>query len=330
MVPMSPFQGNSTNGSVPHETPAGLRGRHIDPSVIITTAQLFHDTLELAASLPPDIDAVVAIARSGLIPGGLIASCLHLPLWCVSKVYGVVDPGHGGRMGLDFKPYQTEPRHILLIDDTAALGRDMSACTEMVKKHWPGAQITRAVIYCHPQAIRAVDVFHSLYPGQHFLEWNWPNAGHGEAMGFDFDGILCEECTPPNDDDNGQYRIHLQTAKPLYLPRRRQVPLIVSARHERYRELCTAWLARHQITVGLLMLRDFGYEPGRGHDEQVGEWKAAHYGLSACALFAESSPGQAHIIVQRTGKRVLCPALGRVLVPPPEPAATPPRRSCCG
>lgn len=289
--------------------------RQIDPWTIITAEQLVRDTLELTAELPSSIDAVAAAARSGLIPGSLLSAHLHVPLYAVSRVHGVVDPGHGYRMGHDFQPYPTEPSHLLVIDDTAATGHEMPACTARVRERFPAAKITRAVIYCHPQAAAQVDLFHSLYTGQHYLEWNWPNAGHSDTCVYDWDGILCSECPADDDDDGPRYKRHLSTAKPLHLPRRRPIPMIVSARHDRYRDLCLEWLARHRVQIGGLVLRDWDYDRARSLNDQVGEWKAAVFSMTSYSMFAESSPAQAQVINRLTGRRVLCPALGRVLPP---------------
>ena len=62
-------------------------------------------------------------------------------------------------------------------------------------------------------------------------------------------------------------------------------------------------------------MRDWEIDPARDFNGKVAEWKAGRYAASPLQLFAESDPAQARIIAERTGKAVLCPAMGRVLAP---------------
>lgn len=272
----------------------------------VTTAQLVADTLALLPQLPADLDAVVGIARSGLLPASLVATARHVPLWTCSRGQGLTDPGHGGRMD---GATGGDPRHVVVVDDTAALGREMPAAAALVRERWPAARITRAVVYCTPQARRAVDLCAAIYPGAHYLEWNWCNAGHGAACGYDFDGVLC------HDDD---------PARPLFLPRRAPVPLIATGRHESRREVTEAWLDRWGVRCERLVMRDFD-APGEYDPDRIAAFKASHYQASKCILFAESDPWQAERIAEITGRAVLCPQLGRVIPPrleAPRPTVT--------
>jgi orotate phosphoribosyltransferase len=297
----------------------------LDPDTFVTTERLVRDTRALLESLPPDLDAVVAVARSGLLPGGLVAYHRHLTLWCVSRQSGVTMPGYGVR--LDGRA-PASPRHVLLIDDTVAYGRELAACTPLVRAAFPGARLTRAAVYAHPRALHLVDRCAFSLDGSHYLEWNWCNAGHGEACAYDFDGILCRECRADEADDGPRYRRFLATAEPLYLPRRTPIPLVATGRHERYRAETLAWLDRHGVRVGRLEMRPWGWGPGDDWQARVGTWKAALYRRSGCRLFAESEPRQAAIIAQVSGMPVLCPAAGRIFPGVPKPRAPKDCREC--
>lgn len=286
----------------------------------ITTDRLIADTHRLAARLPHSIDLVVAVARSGLLPGSLIATELHLPLMTVSRFGGLVDPGHGGRMA---GHERGRHRHVLLIDDTAASGTEMRANLPTVRAAHPDAEITRAVVYGHPNALGAIDLCSAVYPGLHFLSWNWASAGHGAACAFDHDGILCRDFTPEECRDEASYRAAMATIEPLHLPRRRPVPLVVTARPESCRDLTEAWLDRWGVRVDKLVMWDGEPHPPA---EQIAPWKARHYAASSCAIFAESDPYQAERINALTGKPVLCPQAGRVF--PPRAVELPPLPAC--
>jgi orotate phosphoribosyltransferase len=197
-----------------------------------------------------------------------------------------------------------------------------------VRDAFPGARITRAAVYAHPRAFHLVDRCAFILDGLHYLEWNWCNAGHGAACAYDFDGILCRECTPEEDDDGPRYRRFLEAAEPLYLPRREPVPLVATGRHEKYRAETLAWLARHGVRADRLVMRDWEWTPDMDWQARVGTWKATLYRRSGCILFAESEPRQAAIIAQVSGMPVLCPAAGCVFPGVPKPRAPKDCRPC--
>ena len=234
------------------------------------------------------------------MPGGLIATHLHLPIVAVSSRGGLVWLGHGYRLE---NQAPNDPRHVLIVDDSAAHGFEMQASAKIIQDAYPQARVTRAAVYAHPMGTRNLDICFAIYPGSHYLSWNWINAGHGERIGLDFDGILTEEWYEGRDD---------RTAKPLYLPRRRTVPLIVTARIEARRADSEAWLATYRIQFDRLIMRDF--EPANWN-EDIGQWKGEIYRDSFCNFFAESDAEQAVIINQVSRKPVICPNLGRVLPP---------------
>ena len=191
--------------------------------------------------------------------------------------------------------------------------RDLTA---LVRRKWPSAKITRAVAFCHPRGHGAVDCCHAILPGDHWLEWCFCNCDHVLATAFDFDGILCRDCPPADDDDGPRYRAFLRDAVPYLLPRRKPVPLIVTARHERYRTETAAWLARHGVQAAEIVFRDFDYVPRRGFVEQVAEFKARVFReRPQLKYFLESDPPQAERIAQLSGKASLCPAAGRMFRP---------------
>lgn len=279
----------------------------VDPWTFIATERLARDAAALVARVPPDVDMVAAVPRSGLIPGAIIAAHLHVPLVSCSRQRGVTDPGCGVRMETTHGALGRAPAHVLIVDDTAARGREMAAAARRVQASWPAAAITRCVVYCSPQARHAVDLCAAIYDGPHYLEWNWPNAGHGALCAYDFDGVLCTE--------DGR-------ADPLYLPRRLPVPLIVTGRHESARGATQDWLDHWGVRVERLVMRGFDgpdeYDLGR-----IAALKAEHYAASACVLFAESDPWQAERIRDLTGRPVLCPAAGRVFPPRTDAPALP-------
>ena len=281
--------------------------RRIDDRTFVRTSQLIEDAQALARLVAPDVDGVVAIARSGLLPASIVATALHVPLWSVSPHSPLVSVGHGGRLrGAVEQP----PRHLLVLDDTMSSGAALDACMPKVAAAFPDARVSRAAVYARPKVAHKVDVCAALYGGVHYLEWNWTNAGHGQDAGYDFDGVLCRDFTHDECRDMDTYRAAMARITPLYLPRRKPVALIATARPESTRELTEDWLRRHGVAWHRL---EMWPGPWATPWPEIAAWKADHYGRSGCALFAESDPRQAEEIHRRTRRPVLCPALGRVL-----------------
>ena len=275
----------------------------------ITTAQLASDSVRLSTILPPSVDAIVGVSRSGLLPASIVATHLHLPIYSVSPSKGLLHLGTGLR--IEGNDPDRRPEHVVVIDDTVSRGGAMRRVLPIVERAFAAATIATACVYVHPMGVRIPDYHVEVLPGAHYLEWNWANAIHAEYCGFDFDGILCRDCLPAENDDGPRYREFLRTATPLFLPRRASIPLIVTARHEHYREETREWLARHRITCDRLVMRRFAVQP-RDWIAAISEFKADAYREAGLQLFAESEPEQAARIHALTGMPVLCPAAGRV------------------
>lgn len=275
----------------------------------ITIAQLAADSTRLIPYLARRCQAIVGIARSGMIPAAILATQLHLPLYSV-HAGRVTHAGHGIRL----EPGNTHAPRVAIVDDTAASGYAM-------RNTWPavaaafGTKPLTVTVYTTPLAQPQLDYWAAELPGNHFLEWNLWNAGHFTQAATDFDGILCQEIDPRDDDDGPRYAAAIAAALPKYLPRRKPIPLIITSRLERWRNATDQWLRLHGIQYQKLSMG-----PWKSIDERNQDWplrvsmrKAEQYSHSRCTLFLESDPQQAHHIANFTAKPVLCPALPRIL-----------------
>jgi hypoxanthine phosphoribosyltransferase len=289
----------------PHQPRCTVLASAVDEWAFVATRTLLEDARRLLPSLI-NVDLVVGVARSGLLPAGVLAYDLHRPLWSVSPSAGLLDVGHGVRLDGQAR----EVRRIAVIDDTTARGVAMREASAIVRERFPDAEIVRAVVYAHPHGMGEVDIVVREYPGLHYLEWNWCNAGHGVKCGFDFDGIICHDL-----EDGPDYVRRITEAPPLYLPRRHPIPLIVTARPESVRTETLDWLDRHGLTCERLVMRDWKWNGCEWDGARVARFKADHFGRSGLPMFAESDPFQAQTIAEITGKVVLCPAAGRVFAP---------------
>jgi hypothetical protein len=191
-------------------------------------------------------------------------------------------------------------------------GRTLKKIIPIVREAFPKSQIIRVVVYATPQAKHLVDYFACELAEPHYLEWNLFNGVPGQGAIYDMDGILCRDIAPEDDDDGERYLRALQNASPKFLPRRKPIKMIVTARMEKYREVTMDWLKRHRIHVDELIMGPWETLAERNKPMRVSKFKAGIYKESNLKLFIESCPIQAKEIAQLTGKRVLCPDAGRV------------------
>lgn len=277
----------------------------------VTTAQLMADVKRLVSMLPPDTNRIVGVARSGLCAATMAAMLMHRPLEIVRQSAGdLIDGGNGWR--LTGATHSDGP--VVVVDDTCMTGNSFRHIMPVVRAQHPSAM--SAVVYCNPNANTKPDLWARELPHPHLLEWNMFNSIFGPGMALDFDGILCHDCPAGHDDDGPRYAAFLRDAKPLYYFRRVQIPLIVTARLEKYREPTLAWLKRHGMSV-----RELAMWPGSYRDrspERVAQHKASHYKRFAAkghrlkpVLLVESDPWQAKRIAELSGGITCCPAAGR-------------------
>jgi uncharacterized HAD superfamily protein/hypoxanthine phosphoribosyltransferase len=277
----------------------------------LTYGDLARESREIVSRLPAhEIDCVVGAARSGLMPAATIATALHLPLFAVSAA-GVVDPGHGRRIPNRFP----NPRCVLVVEDTASSGNAIKLAAEQVARRFPRARIIKLAMYASTRGSRSCDLVGRIYERPHFLEWNFPNAWIYANIGYDFDGIFCEDCPPEADDDGPRYEEFLRTAKPKFLPRKYTVKLICTARLEKWRPQTEEWLRRHGIRFEHLAMGPWASLAERRKARDIDCFKAYCLAHSSCYAFAESDPRQAESIMRLSGKPVLCPVVKKFFIP---------------
>lgn len=279
----------------------------------VTTADLMKDAHRLANMLPPDTPFIIGVARSGLCVASMVSMLLHLPL----HVYGqstatLTSPGNGWRLTGNVGGRQGKP---VVIDDTVMTGNSFKSSLPVIRKTFPTA--ISAAVYCNPNAEQKPDIWVEDLPWPHLLEWNLFNSVLCPSMAYDFDGILCRDCRPEEDDDGPRYLEFLRDATPLYLTRKDPISMIVTARLEKYRPQTLEWLARHGVTVQTLIMGPWA----NNHDRAIADvssYKARHFKefmkrhhQVKPSLFIESEAFQAERIAKLSGGVVVCPAAGR-------------------
>lgn len=282
------------------------------PIRFIKSAELQEDIKLLLAKVPSDVTAIAGVARSGLSVATMLAMYLQLPMITIRQTMNdIVDTGNGWRLG---GSRHIDPRQgkILVVDDTVMTGNSIKAIRPLVNKEI--GEAVYAAVYVNPLAKLKPDIWAVDLPWPHILEWNVFNSILSPSCAMDFDGILCHDCPAGSDDDGERYLDFIRNAAPLYVPRRTAVPLIVTARIEKYRAETEAWLARHGIRWQKLVMHPAKTLRERQKDN-IPAYKARHYAAWAKHhrpapgpnIFFESEDWQAKEIARASQLMVICP-----------------------
>lgn len=252
---------------------------------------------KLLEKLPTDIDLIVGVPRCGMLPATLLALYWNKPLTdiyslCGKSLYGsFVNPDRWdfGRV-----------KKVLVMDDSIASGRNLGKVKEMIAKADLGVEVVYAALYTTAQTKGMVDYYLEVVPHPRFWEWDITTAKYVQDACVDIDGVLCRNPTREEQSSPGKLAHFYNTVKPWIKPP--YIQSIVTGRKEQYRPETEAWLNKHRIKYGELVMspdEDVGAE-------KHGRFKAQAYSKSPATLFVESSPIEAEII-ERTGKQVLVP-----------------------
>lgn len=286
----------------------------------VSFADLNRDALTLVGMLPDNIDTIIGVARSGLVVANMLSLLMHRPLWVYQhRLNRLVPASNGWRLGAA-EHVETEMENVLVVDDTCMTGGSNRQTRSFVSKHYPNALY--AGLYVNPLAKVKPDLWVKDLAWPHILEWNMFNSILSPNMALDFDGILCQDCPRGMDDDGEKYEHFIKNARPKYLPRKVPVPLIVTARIEKYREWTLEWLSRYEIRVQRLVMHPAATLQERRKDN-IAHYKARHYrewasshqakgrGRVPPLMFVESDDRQAREIHKVSQKLVVCPPSGR-------------------
>lgn len=216
------------------------------PPRFISSKQFQADIFLLLSEIPPDITSIVGISRSGVSVASLLAMYLQLPLFILRPGKDIIDAGNGWRLN------SVKNGRVLVVDDTVMSGKSLLTAKPIVDKFFK--DVIYGAVYVNPLSNFLPDIWAVDLSWPHLLEWNIFNSILSTSVCTDFDGILCWDCDVIDDDDGDRYFKFLSTAKSLYVPRRVPIPLIVTARLEKYRGLTESWLRKYDIKYNELIM----------------------------------------------------------------------------
>ncbi len=281
-----------------------------------SVADLNHCIATNLHRLPRDVDIVLGIPRSGMLPASIIALALNAPLadldgFLSGRTYrsGHTRAEEGSRLVA-----AAACRRVLVVDDSVHSGNSIAEARRRIEQAGLDAEFLFVAVYTTAAKQRCVDVALEVVPMPRVFQWNVMHHPHLPAYAVDIDGILCRDPTEAENDDGAGYRRFLSEIEPLYRPTR-PVGAFVTSRLEKYREPTEAWLARHGIQYGSLHMLDLPDKATRLKLGSHARFKGEVYRAGRYRLFIESEYRQAVEIARIAGKPVL--AMDRqVLVTP--------------
>ena len=266
----------------------------------VTLAELSDLVRNNLDKVPHDIDLVVGIPRSGLLPANMIALFLNVRMTDIdSFAQGrIYDAGYR-KASIKEGPV----KKVLVVDDSVQSGRAIQEAKEKLSALRNDYEFVFLAPIVSSKGAGLVDIHFTVIDDYRFFEWNVFHHSILSNACVDIDGVLCKD--PELDDDGPVYRQFLSEALPRFLP---TVPIrtLISCRLEKYRPQTEQWLREHRIRYQELIMLDFPDRASRLKWGRHGEYKAEYYKKSGADLFIESSEHQARVIANKSHRPVLC------------------------
>ncbi|MBL0356112.1 MAG: phosphoribosyl transferase [Chitinophagaceae bacterium] len=258
--------------------------------------------LKRLSIIPRDIDLVVGVPRSGMLPANLLALYLNRPYTDIHSFMNghIYKAGARGQF-FDIKQF----KKILVVDDSVASGAALQECKENLKHLASEFDIKYCAVYVIPGKEKTVDYFFETVALPRYFQWNILNHTTLEKACFDIDGVLCADPLPEQNDDGEKYIDFILNAPPLFIPGSK-IGTIVTSRLEKYRQQTEAWLKANNVKYNDLVMLDLPDMAARQKANNHGGHKAKAYMAKPYVLFVESDLTQAIQINRIAKKPVLC------------------------
>jgi uncharacterized HAD superfamily protein/hypoxanthine phosphoribosyltransferase len=265
--------------------------------------------------IPPDVDLIVGIPRSGLIPANMLSLALNLPLADLDGfLQGRILAKGRTRPLQSLTGDRGEYRRILVIDDSINSGGSMLEARQKLAE----AGLSDKVLFCaayglvaeHPEA----DIVLETVPRPRMFQWNVMHHKFLADACLDIDGVLCCDPSDVENDDGPHYEAFLRDARPFLRPTQK-VGHLVTSRLEKHRAATETWLAEAGIEYGKLWMLDLPSAEERRRLGAHGGFKAKVYAGLDATLFIESEERQAVEIARLSRKPVLSIETQTILYP---------------
>ncbi len=254
--------------------------------------------------LPKDLDAVVGIPRSGMIPANIISLYLNLPLTTFEEFLN----NKYFEGGITRKSSHKEIKSIkkvLIVDDSITTGKSINKIKNRLINIDEKIKVIILCIYATKKTKNLIDMYFELVPNPRVFEWNVLHHELIKNFCFDIDGVLCPDPKNHENDDGLEYLKFLENVRKNFSPSY-EIGWIVSSRLEKYRAITEQWLKNNNIKYKNLILLDLPSAKERRRLKIHASFKANIYKNNLSILFIESEKDQAAEIARISGKDVLC------------------------
>lgn len=270
-----------------------------------TYQNLVFDIKNNINKIPSNIDLIVGIPRSGMIPAYMLGLMLSKQ---VCSLYEFLNENFKANTTVRVK-FSGEIRNILIVDDSILSGNAYTKAKDLIKKSNldKSYNITYVAIYYKDDSYKKfIDVALEKVSSPRIFQWNYLNHTFLQDAAFDIDGVLCQDPLPQENDDGEKYKNFLLNAKPLFIPQYK-IPYIITSRLEKYRKETEEWLKSNNVKYDhLIMLNGYTAEERRKLNLHA-KFKAEQYKkLTDIQLFIESDKKQAETIANLTNKLCFC------------------------
>ena len=190
-------------------------------------------------------DLIIGIPRSGL----MIASMIAVKL---GKSLSTPDAYIKNMTWKSKNIPNNTVKKILLVDDSVALGNTLLNYHTLVKEFDEKVVVDRGALFIREHGMNKVDEFHGVIPEITMFQFALTHQKLG-SVGFDMDGVLCDDCTLEIVSDNVKYLDFLKNVKPKIIPIYK-IDYIITSRIEKYRDLTEEWLKNNGVQYEKLIM----------------------------------------------------------------------------
>lgn len=273
----------------------------------ITYSELSSIICKNLYKIPSDIDCIIGIPRSGMLPATIISLSLNLPL---SDLDSFVERRYifktGNTKNLELTNQKIKKlKKVLIVDDSCNGGRAIREAKAKVENIKDINFLYLACIVTE-NSKTLVDIYFNVCPLPRLFEWNFMHSKQLSSSCVDIDGVLCTDPTKEQNDDGKKYLNFIQSAPRNLMPTR-EIGCLVSCRLEKYRNETEYWLKKQNIIYKKLELMKYSTKEERAKNGNHGIYKGNIYkSMKNMTLFIESDSKQAKIISEISGKPVFC------------------------
>ena len=255
--------------------------------------------------IPSDIDLIVGVPRSGIIPAYMLSLALNKQVCSLPEFLS----GKFGENGISRK-IQTpkEIKKVLIVDDTVNMGTSITKVKDRILSVYGDKYeyVYMAIYGVNNDSYKFMNICLDFLPQPRMFQWNYLNHAFLENAGFDIVGVLCIDQTEKENDDGNNYEHFILNARPLYIPKVK-IGAIITSRLEKYRPQTEKWLKQHNIEYGKLYMLDGVTAEERRNQNLHAKYKANIYKKHPeLKMFVESDINQAKEIAKLTNKQVFC------------------------